>query len=298
MYDVVVIGMGPAGLNAGLYAKRSGLKTLMIEKSAPGGKVNYTNVVNNYLGFDSISGSDLAQQMFSHVIKEEVPYIIEEVKDIIVTSDKKTVITNKQTIDCKTIIICGGKVNKKLEAKGEKQNNISYCAVCDAPLYKNKTVAVIGAGNSAFEEGSYLSSFVKHEYILVRSSIKADKVLIDEVKSKKNIEILYDAVLDTMNYEEDVLKSITLTNKKTIDVDGIFVYIGSSPLAEYTSKINITNEQGFIEVDKNQETRVKGIYAAGDIIKKDLYQIINAASEGAVAANEARKYINSLKEEI
>lgn len=293
MCDVIVIGMGPAGMNAALYAKRSGLNVLMLEKNTPGGLIATTSLVENYLGFESVTGSELAYDMFMHTQKAEIPYRIEEVENIIDEGDKKIVITTEATYETKAIIICGGRQARRpdipnieeLEGKG-----VSYCAVCDGPLYKDKVVGVIGAGNSAFEESLYLSEHAKEVYIFVRSEkIRADQVLQDKVKEKGNIKVLLNSIVKEVETDNDLLKSVTLENGEVIELSGLFIYIGYIPTTRYLENLNVLDEEGYIKVDEHMRSEVPYIYAAGDIVKKSLYQIVTASSEGAIAATSARK---------
>lgn len=291
MYDCIIVGMGPAGMSAGIYAKRSGLKTLILEKKSPGGLINITNLVDNYLGFDNITGPDLAFNMFDHVKNNEVEYKIEEVTKIRKEENFK-IETNKNSYEAKTVILAGGRSPRKVDIEDKLKNlKISRCSICDAPLYKDKNVLVIGGGNSAFEEGIYLSEFASNLYIVTRSEVKADKELFEQAKAKENIKI-YENEEDIDVLEENEKYTIVLKNDKFI-VDGIFSYIGYTPSTEYLSNLGILEENGYILVNET-ETKVPGLYASGDIIKKDVYQIITASSEGAVAALKAKKYISSL----
>ncbi len=289
MYDCIIVGMGPAGMSAGIYAKRSGLKTLILEKKAPGGLINITNLVDNYLGFDNITGPDLALKMFEHVKNNEIEYKIEEVTKIKKENEIFKIETNKNSYEALTVILAGGRQPRKLDIEDKlKDLKISRCAICDAPLYKEKDVLVIGAGNSAFEEGIYLSEFTNHLTILARSLVKADEEMVVDARTRKNITILEGEEILDITQEEGKYK--VKTTKNNITVDGIFSYIGYSPMTEYLSNLNILESSGYIEVNETQ-TQVPGLYACGDIIKKDLYQIITATSEGAEAATKAKKYL-------
>ncbi len=294
MYDTLIVGMGPAGMSAGVYAKRAGLKTIMLEKNTPGGLINITNLVDNYLGFDNITGPELAYKMFEHVKNNEVEYKIEEVTKIKKEENHFIVTTNKNTYTTKTVILAGGRSPIKAPIEDRLKNiKISRCSICDAPLYKNKDVLVIGGGNSAFEEGIYLSDFAKKLIIVTRHEVKADKELVTEAKKRKNIEIIEnDEVTDII--EENDRYNVKLKEKNLI-VDGIFSYIGYSPSTEYLSNLGIIEDNGYIKTNET-ETKIKGIYACGDIIEKDVYQIITAGSEGAVAALKAKKYIKEVQE--
>ena len=297
MYDCIIIGMGPAGMSAAVYAHRSGMKCLIIEKERPGGLVNITNKVDNYLGHSNAKGVDLAYDMFMHVQALKIPYVLEEVEDII-DGDEKTVVTNKNKYKTKTIILCGGRQAKKIGVKELNKfegKGVSYCATCDAPLFKGKKIAVVGGGNSAFEESLFLADFASEVNILVRGgTARADKILIDEAKSKGNINILTNAIIESVIEEDDKLKGVVLTNKNHLDVEGIFVFIGYEPSVMYLQNLNILTKDGYIEVDRDMRTAVKGIYAAGDITKKSLYQIITATSDGAIAAVSAKKDLKDL----
>ena len=289
MYDCIIVGMGPAGMSAGIYAKRSGLNTLLLEKSSPGGLINTTNLVDNYLGFDNITGPDLAFKMFEHVKNNGVEYKIEEVTKIKKENNTFYIETNKNKYEAKTIILAGGRQPKKVPLEDNLQKlKISRCSICDAPLYKDKEVIVIGGGNSAFEEGIYLSDFASKLTILIRSEAKADKELQEQAKNKNNIRIIEKANIKNIEEENSKYK-ITLENEE-ITSDGLFSYIGYSPSTEYLSNLGILEENGYIEVNET-ETKIEGLYAAGDIIKKGVYQIITATSEGATAALKAKKYI-------
>ena len=289
MYDLIIVGMGPAGMSAGIYAKRSGLKTLILEKNTPGGLINVTNLVDNYLGFDDITGPDLAFKMFEHVKNNEVEYKIEEVTKIKKEDKIFKIETNKNTYESKTVILAGGRSPRKVHIEDKLTNlKISRCSICDAPLYKNKDVLVIGGGNSAFEEGIYLSGFAKTLTIITRHNIKADFELVSKAKEKENIRILENEEIQDIK-EIDNRYEITLINEKII-VDGIFSYIGYSPSTEYLSNLGILEESGYI-LANDTETKIPGLFACGDIIKKEVYQIVTASSEGAVSALKAKKYI-------
>lgn len=293
MYDLIIIGMGPAGMSAAVYAKRSGMNVLMLEKSSPGGLLNKTNIVDNYLGYENITGPDLATKMFFHTQEQEVPYRIEEVEDIIIEENKKIVITTEEAYETKTIIICGGRHPKKAELDNEEEligKGVSYCAVCDAPLYKNKKVAIIGGGNSAFEEGIYLSDFASEVTIINRSNeVKADMVLQEKAKEKTNIKVMLNSRIKEIETLNDRVSGAILENGEVLNVEGIFIYVGYEPSTGYLSKLNILTPDNYIEVDENMMSKIKGIYAAGDIVKKNLYQIVTAVSEGAIAAVNAKK---------
>ena len=292
MYDCIIIGMGCAGMSAGLYAKRGNLKTLMLDEVMPGENLTKISVIENYLGFKSITGSELAYQMFEHIKNENIDYKIEKVLDIKINEDKtKTVFTNKNKYITKGVIIAGGRKFKKSNIPGESKyigKGISYCAVCDAPLYKNKFLVVLGGGNSAFEEGIYLSRYAKKVTIIVRDKIKADEEYVLNAKKCKNINVITGKNV-TEFIGDDVLSGVKLNTGETINCNGVFIYFGTSADTTFIGSLDITDENGYIIVNSCMKTKYDGIYACGDIIKKELYQIATAVSDGAIAATCLKK---------
>jgi thioredoxin reductase (NADPH) len=290
--------MGPAGMSAGIYAKRSGMSVLVFEKSAPGGLINKTSNVDNYLGFDDILGPDLAFKMYEHFKDADIEHKITEVTKVTLDGDIKLVHTEKEVYKAHTVLIATGRKSKKLPLENAEKlegKGISYCALCDGKLYQGKDVAIVGAGNSAFEEGTYLAKICKNVYILNRFGINADDILVEEINTYPNVKLLNQVSITKLNETEGHLSSVTLNTGEEIEVDGVFVYIGYEQASESVKELGITNDFGYIKVDQFHETSIKGIYAAGDIVQKKIYQIINAASEGAEAAINANKYINSLR---
>ena len=294
LYDVIIIGLGASGISASIYAKRSGLNVAVINYSTPGGIINESSIIENYPGFKSVTGPELAYNFFEHFNSLDVPLYNEEVIDI-KDGEIKTVITTKKEYQAKKIIICSGRKPKKLGLKDEEKylgNGISYCTICDGNLYKNKNVAIVGGGNSALESALYLSNIAKKIYLLVRkNNMAATANLIKEANSKLNIEILLENEITEIISKEDKITGIK-TNKYNLEVDGIFINIGYEPSVDILKSLQIKMDRNYIIVDKNMETNIKGIYACGDIIKKDLYQIVTAVSEGAIAANSIFKSIN------
>lgn len=298
MYDVIIVGMGPAGMGAAIYAQRSGLNILILEKNMPGGLLNKTNIVENYLGYTSITGPDLSANMFKHINDLEILYKIEEVENISDKIEYKEVKTNKNTYQAKAVIICVGRTAKTL-LPNEKQylgKGLSYCGICDAPLYKGKDIAIIGSGNSAVEEAIFLTNIVNKLYLLVRGpELKADDALLDDLSEQKNVEILLNTNISDVVLTDDKISSIKTTNpeRNELNVEGLFIYIGYSASVHYLKDLDINEENGYIITDENARTNIKGIYAAGDAVKKDLYQIITAVSEGSKAATSAKKDIGN-----
>ena len=286
MYDCIIVGMGCAGMSAGIYAKRAGLKTLMLDESMPGENLAKISVIENYLGFKSITGSELAFQMFEHIKEEKVEYKIEKVINIRINNDgTKSVFTNKNEYKTKGVIIAGGRKYKKSGLVNEDKyigKGISYCAVCDAPLYKNKDIVVLGGGNSTFEEAAYLSRFAKSVTIIVRNKIKAD-MQAREAVNKDNIKIINQrSVIEFLG--EKYITGVKLDDNTIINCDGVFIYFGTVADTSFIKELDITDENGYILVDNCMKTKYDGIYACGDVIKKELYQIATAVSDGAIAA--------------
>lgn len=293
IYDVIIIGLGASGISASIYAKRSGLNVAVINFNTPGGIISESSIVENYPGFKSISGPDLAFNFFDHFNSLDVTLFNEEVIDIIDGEYKKVITTTREYL-AKKVIIASGRKPKKLGI--EKEDNffgkgISYCTLCDGNLYKDKTVAIVGGGNSALESAAYLSKISEKIYIFVRrDKLIGDAKLIEEAKSLENIQIIYDTVIEELIIEDDLLTGVK-TNNGEYKIDGIFVNIGYEPSIAILKSLDLEMEKNYITVDKNMETSVKGIYACGDIIKKDLYQLVTAVSEGAIAANSVFKSI-------
>lgn len=286
IYDVVIIGLGASGVAASIYAKRSGLNVAVINYSTPGGIINESSIVENYPGFKSISGPDLAFNFFEHFNSLGVPLFNEEVIDIIDGENKKVITSNNEYL-AKNVIICSGRKPRKLGIENEDKyfgKGISYCTLCDGNLYKGKTVCVVGGGNSALESILYLADISKKVYLLVRSNrFIADASLVEKAKNKENIEILMETKVENLSIEDDKIVGVK-TNNSELEIDGIFVNIGYEPSIGILKSLDLEMHRNYIIVDKNMETSVKGIYACGDIIKKDLYQLVTAVSEGAIAA--------------
>lgn len=303
MYDVIIIGAGCAGISAAIYAKRSNLNVMIIEKESPGGQINKTATIENYPGFNKIEGPELAFKLFEQLQQLKVNYKALEVKEIIDNGEYKTVVTNKTSYQTKTVIIATGRVPKKLGLENEDKlygRGISFCSICDGNLYKDKHIAVVGGGNSAVEESLYLSSIASKLTLIHRNeNFRADESLINELKKKDNVEILYNTEVEKFNENNNILDSIVLKNTQDrtnhiLKVDGVFVFIGYEPASDFIKNLDILDENGYVIVNNKMETKIPGIYACGDIIKKDVYQIVTAESEGAIASTFAKKYIDNI----
>lgn len=295
-YDCVVIGAGVAGMTAAIYLKRANVNVLLLESSVPGGQINRSARVENYPGFNEIDGPTLAMNIYEQVKNLKIDYKYGEVIDIIEEDNQKIVKTDKEEWICKGVIIATGRVPKELGLENETTlvgNGISWCAICDGPFFKDKDVCVVGGGNSALEESLYLSEICKSVTILNRKeTLRADSILVEEAKKKENITILYNSVVNTINEKDGYLSSILVEQKgtmKEIVCDGLFIYIGSKPTTNFARNLNLKMQNDYIIVDSNMRTNIKGIYACGDVILKDVYQIATAVGEGAIAAMSFKK---------
>lgn len=294
--NTVIIGAGVAGMTAAIYLKRSNIDVIILEKSAPGGQITRTSTIDNYPGFISIDGPDLAMNMFNQVSALNVEYRYGNVENITDNGDYKIIKTDTEEIKCKNIIVATGRRPRELGLEKEQQlvgKGISWCAICDGPLYKGKTVAVIGGGNSAVEEAQYLAGICKKVYLINRSDVlRADLSEQEKLSKFENVEIKYNATVNKLNDENSRLSSITIkdNNGMTIlPIDGMFTYIGNEPNTEFLKSLPIKLEDDYIVVDQRMQTNIKGIYACGDVLKKDVYQISTALGEATIAALSIKK---------
>lgn len=290
-YDVIVVGSGPAGITSAIYLKRANINVCIMEKSAPGGQLNKSSTIENYPGFNKISGPELAYSFYEQILKLDIPFINEEVIKIEDKTSYKIVETNKKTYTCKGIILALGRKPRSFDNKNVsllEGKGVSYCSLCDGPLFKNQDVSIIGGGNSALEESLYLSDICKSVTIINRRDVlRGDKMLVDKVLKKDNINILYNSEVVEFNKKDDFLESLLInTNGKLnkLDVKACFIFIGYVPATDFLSNLDILDEKGYIKTDKNLKTDIPFIYACGDTINKQVYQIVTATGEGAVSA--------------
>lgn len=284
MYDIIIIGMGISGITAGIYAKRSNKKVLLIDKGMPGGLLNNIDKVSNYPGVPEITGPDFAEILEKQVEHLDIPYVLEEVKSLELNEETKKVITENNTYEAKRVILAMGRKPKYLGLDNEKSllgKGLSTCAVCDAFFYKNENIAIVGTGNSALQEALYLANIVGHIYIINRrDDFRGEEILVENIKKNPKIEIIYNANIESMNEENNKLSSITLDNGTTLNVKGVFIYVGYRPVTDFMPK-EILDENGYVKVNEKLETEINGVYAIGDIINKDTYQLVTAAADGA-----------------
>ncbi|MBP1947929.1 thioredoxin-disulfide reductase [Virgibacillus litoralis] len=307
MYDVIIAGAGPAGMTAAVYASRANLDTLMIERGIPGGQMANTEDVENFPGFEHVLGPDLSNKMFEHAKKFGAEYAYGDIKDVVDHGDYKTVIAGKKEYNTRTLIITTGAQFKKLGIPGEDElggRGVSYCAVCDGAFFKQKNLVVIGGGDSAVEEGIYLTRFAdKVTVVHRRDELRAQKIIQQRAFDNDKIDFIWDTEAEKINGPDGKVSSVSLVNNKTGEeydypIDGVFIYIGMVPLSEPFKSIGITNEEGYVPTNEHMETSIPGVFAAGDIREKTLRQIVTATGDGSIAAESAQKYIEELMEEL
>ncbi len=303
-YDVIIIGGGPAGLTAGIYSARSGLKTLLIEKIAVGGQIFLSDLIENYPGVETASGPDLIAIMENQAKKFGVDFVFEEVVDIKVKDKKFSVQTSSENeYSGFAVIIATGARYKELGVPGEakfKGRGISNCATCDGAFYKNMDVAVVGGGDTAIQEAIYLTKFAKTVYVIHRrDKLRATKILQDNAFKNPKIKFIFDSVVEEIlgnkNVEGVKIKNLKTNEIKTIQVSGVFVFIGLIPNTDFLKKIIELDEQGYIKTDTEMKTSKSGIWACGDCVQKKLRQVVTAAGDGALAAFDAMHYIEEIK---
>lgn len=307
IFDVIIAGAGPAGMTAAVYASRASLDTLMIERGIPGGQMANTEDVENYPGYEHILGPDLSNKMFEHAKKFGAEYAYGDIKEVVDYGDYKLVKAGKHEYKTRTLIITTGAQYKKLGIPGEEElggRGVSYCAVCDGAFFKEKDLVVIGGGDSAVEEGIYLTRFAKKVTVVHRrDQLRAQKIIQQRAFDNEKIEFIWDTVVNTINGPDGKVSSVTLEDRNTnetreFDADGVFIYIGMVPLSAPFKSLGITNEDGYIPTNENMETSVPGVFAAGDIRDKELRQIVTATGDGSIAAQSAQSYIEELLEKM
>ncbi|ALD70954.1 thioredoxin-disulfide reductase [Streptococcus gordonii] len=300
MYDTIIIGAGPAGMTAALYAARSNLKVALLEAGIPGGQMNNTADVENYPGYALISGPELAEKMFEPLENLGVEHVFGHVQRIEDQGGSKKVITEDEVYESKTVIIATGAFHRQLNVPGEAEFNsrgVSYCAVCDGAFFRDEDLLVVGGGDSAVEEAIFLTQFAKSVTIVHRrDQLRAQKVLQDRAFANEKISFVWDSVVEAIHGDERKVTGVTFKNIKTgetsqADFGGIFIYVGLDPVSEFVADLGIRDESGWIVTDDHMKTSVAGIYAIGDVRQKDLRQITTAVGDGAIAGQEAYKYI-------
>lgn len=296
-YDLIIIGAGPAGMTAALYASRSGLKTCIVESGAPGGKLLKTFHIENYPGIKEMGGAELAMVMFDQALAFGAEYKAGEV--VKVNKDKSVELLDGTILESNCVLLATGTKERMLNIPGEQENvgkGVSFCAVCDGAFFRGKDVVVIGGGNSALEEAGFLTQFVNKLYIVIRrDQFRAEEKFQREVEENEKIEIIREhvpiEVLSDGKVTGIVLKNVKTGKIQTVDCSGIFPYVGSDPISDCVKDLGVCNEHGYVIVDRNMETAVKGVYAAGDVVDKQLRQVVTAVGEGALVAQQAYKEV-------
>ncbi|MFH1369653.1 MAG: thioredoxin-disulfide reductase [Elusimicrobiota bacterium] len=303
-YEIVIIGGGPAGLTAGLYASRSRFKTLLIEKMGCGGQAAIADWIENFPGFpEGISGFDLAQKIEEQAKKFGTEFAFDEVTAVSICGESFNVKTQSENIPAKAVIMASGANHKKLDIPGESEfsgKGVSYCATCDGPFFRGKDVAVIGGGNSAVQEAVYLTKFASSVSIIHRRDrLRAAKILQERALNNPKIKMLWNSVPVSIHGGELVdglkIRNVLTSEENELPFNGVFVFVGLKPNTACVSKLIQLDESGYIPTDENMSTSVPGIFACGDARKKILRQIVTAAGEGALASFSAQEYIDELR---
>lgn len=305
IHDLIIIGAGPAGMTAAVYASRANLSTVMIERGMPGGQMATTDAIENYPAFESILGPELSTKMFEHAQKFGAKYEYGDVDKVVDHGDLKEVIVGEKSYKAYAVIVATGAEYRKLGSPGEEEltgRGVSYCAVCDGAFFQGREIVVIGGGDSAVEEGMYLTRFAdKVTIIHRRDELRAQKIIQDRAFANEKIEFLWNKQVKSVNEKDGKIGSVTLIDtqdgsESEFDTEGMFVYVGMDPLTDAVKDLGITNENGYILTNEDMETAVPGIFAAGDVREKMLRQIVTATGDGSIAAQAVQKYIEELKE--
>ena len=306
MYDIIIVGAGPAGMTAAIYASQARKKILILEKSVYGGQIVSADKVKNYPGFEEISGYEYATKLYEQVKKYNPDFKFEEVIEIKNSDTFKEVITNKNSYKGKSVIIATGSKNRKLGLPNEDKligKGVSYCSTCDGMFFKDKIVAITGGGHNAIDDALYLSDIASKVYVIYRQKdFKIDSLNLEKLKEKDNVEFILNSNITELKGNEK-LESIVVKDNDTsienkIDIDGVFIAIGHIPVSSMCKNLVKTNEIGYIIADENCNTNIDGIFAAGDIRIKPVRQLTTACSDGTVAALNASKYLNKKTIEI
>ncbi|MCH4827147.1 MAG: thioredoxin-disulfide reductase [Planococcus sp. (in: firmicutes)] len=308
IYDVIIIGAGPAGMTAAVYTSRANLTTLMLERGIPGGQMANTEEIENYPGFEHILGPDISTKMFEHAKKFGAEYAYGDATEIIDGEEFKTIKAGSKEYKARAIIVTTGAEYKKMGIPGESElggRGVSYCAVCDGAFFKEKELVVVGGGDSAVEEGVYLTRFASKVTIVHRrDELRAQKILQDRAFANDKIDFIWSHTVKEVHDEGNgKVGAVTLVStedgsEKEFKTDGVFIYIGMLPLTKPFAELGILNAEGYVVTNEKMETSVPGIYAAGDVREKTLRQVVTATGDGSIAAQAAQHYIEELVEKI
>lgn len=307
IYDVIIIGSGPAGMTAALYASRANLSVLLLERGVPGGELLNTSEIENYPGFSIVPGPELAEKMYEGAMQFGAKYAYGDVTNVTVDGHVKTVHTTKETYQAYAVIISTGAHHRKLGVLGEDEysgRGVSYCAVCDGAFFKDKDLVVVGGGDSAVEEGMYLTQYAKHVTLVHRrDTLRAQKILQDRAFKNEKMSFVWDSTVKEIVGQDNAVTSVILENTKTqaqtqLDANGVFIYVGILPNTQPFKALNITDEEGWIVTNDHMETAVPGIFAVGDVRQKHLRQVVTAVGDGGQAGQAVYNYIEALKEHL
>ncbi len=298
--ELVVIGAGPAGLTAAIYGRRAGLDVLLLERGVAGGQINTTEEIENWPGVQHATGPELSEMFRSHAEKFKTEFRDADVSAVEVRDDVKVVVTNKGEIEAEAVILATGAYFRRLGCEGEAEHigqGVSYCAVCDGAFFEDEEIAVVGGGNTAVEEGEYLTAFASKVYIIHRrDEFRADRAAVERALSNPKIVPVWNTVVEKIEgdgmVENLVLKNIKTDETSNLPVAGVFMFVGQLPHDEPVRGLVEATKGGWIKTDESMETSVEGLFAAGDVRDKDLRQVVTAASDGAIAAMAASAYIN------
>lgn len=305
-YEIIIIGAGPAGLSAAIYAARTTRSVLIIEKAMVGGQQSMTEHLENYpgTGKEPVSGIALAELMQIQAETQGAEFLFDEVKGVEIEGNLKIVKTAYSgNIETNAIILATGRSPRKLNVQGEEEfigKGVSFCATCDGAFYRDKKIAVIGGGNAAFEEALFLTKFAREILIIHRrAEFRAEKIIIERVKNNPKIKIMTPYIVTSIKGDKTV-ESVGVKNSENgsdsqIDVSGVFMYVGSDPNTDLFKEIVTTDNKGYVVVDEQKRTIVPGIFAAGDMLNKHVWQVVTAVSDGAIAAISADEYLTELQ---
>ncbi|MGT2910395.1 thioredoxin-disulfide reductase [Streptococcus cameli] len=304
MYDTLIIGSGPAGMTAALYAARSNLKVGLLERGIYGGQMNNTSEIENYPGYEMITGPELAEKMYEPLEKFGVEHLFGHVVRVETDGVVKKVITEDETFEAKTVILAMGAVHRPLGVPGESEFNsrgVSYCAVCDGAFFRDQDLLVVGGGDSAVEEAIFLTQFASSVTIVHRrNELRAQKIIQDRAFANEKIKFIWDSVVEEIKGDERKVQSVVIKNVKTGDVSeqafgGVFIYVGLDPMSESVANLGITDNAGWVLTNEKMETSQAGIFAIGDLRQKHLRQVTTAVGDGAIAGQQVYQYITELE---
>lgn len=304
-YDVIVIGAGPGGLTAALYASRANLSVLILDRGLYGGQMNNTDAIDNYPGFSEIKGPELGEKMYNSIMKFGSEFEYGDVQSVSVQGNEKIVRTDTAEYSTQALIIATGADHRHLNVPGEEEysgKGVSYCAVCDAAFFKDEDIAVIGGGDSAIEEGIYLAQSAKSVTVVHRrDQLRAQPTLQKRAFANDKIHFIWNGITKSIDGDGNRVTGITYADKETgtekkLAVRGVFIYVGVNPQTQPFKDLGITDDQGWIPTDEHMRTKVEGIFALGDVRAKDLRQIANAVGDGSIAGQQAYNYLQSLND--